>query len=686
MKFMFSTRQAARFAMGAALALGGSLYVHADAAQDLIAAITGPSPEAAIAAAQASGPAGAAAIVPLGQLVGHADPLVVKHARMSLVNVVHHAARWGADAEKQAVAAELQKLLAPEMPEFARRDALQLLGFAGCDADVPAMAGFLKDPVLVQDAAMGLARIKATNASKALADALKDGDAAAQQEIITALSDRNDPATGPAILAFAEGNETETGWQAMEILAGFGLPPNEVLSLKADTSLTQHARYLNAYIKAGDKLADNKQPAGAENMYARVLALDPAPHQVSAVLLGFKAIGSEKLISSAIAALDTPVARDYATEVLVADTNAKIDEKLGAAFAHATGGSKAGILEVLAARKSANLPALLEQAKADGDPVVRMIAANLAGVAPAEADVEAAIASPMPWFRAPAMKSYLMLADAKLAGGDAAGALAMYEAVINGEGDSDFKILALNGVGQAAQPTSRELVTKLMDDSILGEAAGRALVDIAAKQEPEAAKNELLTLAETAKQSIASYAIEKLQPMGIGTEAIPQRKGFITAWKALGPLPNAAGGAFEKSFFPEGQAELANVDVDGKTYSWTDIAYAQVPAIFNLKDYYKTGEDPVVAYVSANITVGADTPVVFLVGSNDGCEFFVNGERLHAVKDSRPLTLDGDRVEATLKTGVNRVLLKVLQDGGAWEFSVRVTNPDGSPFDMSAHK
>jgi len=45
----------------------------------------------------------------------------------------------------------------------------------------------------------------------------------------------------------------------------------------------------------------------------------------------------------------------------------------------------------------------------------------------------------------------------------------------------------------------------------------------------------------------------------------------------------------------------------------------------------------------------------------------------------RGLSVDQDRVRVRLQKGVNRLLLKVTQGGGGWEFCVRLVDLQGSP-------
>ena len=108
-----------------------------------------------------------------------------------------------------------------------------------------------------------------------------------------------------------------------------------------------------------------------------------------------------------------------------------------------------------------------------------------------------------------------------------------------------------------------------------------------------------------------------------------------------------------------------------------------VPAAIDLRAQFDP-HDNVAAYALAEVRMTADTPVLCLLGSDDGCEFWVNGEKLHEVNAPRGMAVDGDRVEATLQPGVNRLLLKVLQGGGDWQFCLRIAGRDGVPLDLSS--
>ncbi|RKY79362.1 hypothetical protein DRQ00_03725 [candidate division KSB1 bacterium] len=66
-----------------------------------------------------------------------------------------------------------------------------------------------------------------------------------------------------------------------------------------------------------------------------------------------------------------------------------------------------------------------------------------------------------------------------------------------------------------------------------------------------------------------------------------------------------------------------------------------------------------------------------LVGSDDGCAVWVNGECVYELDGQRQLVLDSDIVPIHLQQGKNRLLIKISQLAGDWGFSVRLLAPKG---------
>jgi hypothetical protein len=85
------------------------------------------------------------------------------------------------------------------------------------------------------------------------------------------------------------------------------------------------------------------------------------------------------------------------------------------------------------------------------------------------------------------------------------------------------------------------------------------------------------------------------------------------------------------------------------------------------------------AYLRNSLLLDAPRRALLRCGSDDGVIIFLNGEQIYAKAVPRPLTVDEDRVELSLRAGENVLMLKILQGGGDWSAQARVTGLDGRP-------
>jgi CubicO group peptidase (beta-lactamase class C family) len=83
-----------------------------------------------------------------------------------------------------------------------------------------------------------------------------------------------------------------------------------------------------------------------------------------------------------------------------------------------------------------------------------------------------------------------------------------------------------------------------------------------------------------------------------------------------------------------------------------------------------------VAYAAATIdSPEAKTHLVGL-GSDDAVRVWLNGELVHENPSPRAIAVDDDIFPIKLKKGANRLLVKVVNDEGAWGFTLRVLSPE----------
>lgn len=143
------------------------------------------------AAWRSAGPAGAAAIVPIADLMASTDKGVVRSATEALGRVTHHAARPTASKnERRAVAQALLQVASAPRPRMVRAEALHQLGFVAEERNVPALARLLDDKEVREDARMALERIPGTQSLRALEDALRRAPADFQPNLLQGINNR----------------------------------------------------------------------------------------------------------------------------------------------------------------------------------------------------------------------------------------------------------------------------------------------------------------------------------------------------------------------------------------------------------------------------------------------------------------------------------------------------------------
>ncbi|HUT28382.1 MAG TPA: HEAT repeat domain-containing protein [Sedimentisphaerales bacterium] len=124
-----------------------------------------------------AGQVGAQAAKPLAKVMSNNDLEVARAAKRGLWQLVRHAGRPKAGAERKAVEAELLGLLGDDQPVSVRREVLWMLSEIGAGKSVDAIAALLSNEQLREDARMALQRIpnkKALAALKAALDTAPD--------------------------------------------------------------------------------------------------------------------------------------------------------------------------------------------------------------------------------------------------------------------------------------------------------------------------------------------------------------------------------------------------------------------------------------------------------------------------------------------------------------------------------
>lgn len=232
-------------------------------------------------------------------------------------------------------------------------------------------------------------------------------------------------------------------------------------------------------------------------------------------------------------------------------------------------------------------------------------------------------------------------------------------------------------VRQNEEKLTRELdeIRKLIDEDPRYERADlvirriKAAQAIAGPRAPELSRR----LAAYEKSREASPHHKHAGPFPLDAE------GFIRTWLILGVFPSNPDRGLETDFLGgEANADPVAGQAVG-TRRWgafaspaSKVDFFQVPHLG-----IKRPADHVVAYAACLLEVPSETPAQFRVGSDDGCALWVYGTAVGRSPLGRPLVVDNDRYEVPLPAGLHRILLKVENQTGDFEFLLRVVRPDG---------
>ncbi len=144
----------------------------AQAVERLIARIRDANAKVRTKAWFAAGQIGAPAVKLLAALMADKGLEVARAAKNGLWQVVRHAGRPGAEAEKKAVVAELVALLGDAQPAAVHREVVWMLSEIGGDGAVAPIAALLGDKEVREDARMALERAPGSSSLAALRAAL----------------------------------------------------------------------------------------------------------------------------------------------------------------------------------------------------------------------------------------------------------------------------------------------------------------------------------------------------------------------------------------------------------------------------------------------------------------------------------------------------------------------------------
>jgi cellulose synthase operon protein C len=139
--------------------------------------------------------------------------------------------------------------------------------------------------------------------------------------------------------------------------------------------------------------------------------------------------------------------------------------------------------------------------------------------------------------------------------------------------------------------------------------------------------------------------------------------GFIQSVYVLGSFENEGKSGCDTDFGPEASLDLqASYPAKGQPAHWRPLTLASLDGAVDLGAVLRPNRS-VVAYALALLDEREARRVTLGVGAAGAFRLWVNGERVASEDAYHPARVDQARLSVQLRRGVNRLLLKVCQDG-----------------------
>ncbi len=146
----------------------------------------------------------------------------------------------------------------------------------------------------------------------------------------------------------------------------------------------------------------------------------------------------------------------------------------------------------------------------------------------------------------------------------------------------------------------------------------------------------------------------------------------LRSWRVLGPFDATAGSGPDVACIPETQEQ----DLGGEFVAAEGtITAKQKTAPTNILTLPNRPYSAWYAYKEVRAAEAVETQL--LIGSDDDIKVWVNGQTVHRNQIKRSVSIDHDVVRVSLREGVNRILIKVINGDGDCGFVVRIRDTGG---------
>jgi HEAT repeat protein len=660
----------------------------------------------------------------LGQIANPAAVKALQTASKNTSDPLHAAAVDGLlrSGTRLLEAKEQSKALAlfEHLYNTEQKDSVRLAAFEGMirasgKSGLTLMVnGIQSEPGPSQTAALQLVgEIEAPHATETLAGLLSKLPPNTQVALIDGLGQRGDPAATPALVALASTGGIEVRIPIINALATIG--DASVVGLLAQLAAAGSSDQQRA---ARQALVDLRRGAVTETLVAQLGSSNPAVQSELARALGSRgdraaipkllqlaANSSDSTRNASLQALamlvdepqlgslvqlvtqaKDPAQRAQAAEA-VSSASLRLQSRQGGAklqaladgLNHGSNEARIALLPICSGLANSVIRGALRSALKDADPQVRAAAtrALCESVDPELLDDVVRVAGATQDNK---MRTLAITGGVRLASQEEGAKLpipqrvAALKSLLGVADQPEQKRLVLAGLAETPDLESLKLVEPLLDDPSVQSEAARAVVKLAATLPARNAPNSLAVLKKalgaTSDEATRKAVEAALQHVQVATD-------YLTDWQIAGPYRQAGkdyAALFDVAFAPETQA--------AEGVRWQELPSGGDPKLPCLVDLLKAlGGEQCVAYARTSIHSDQDQQAVLELGSDDGVKVWLNDKQVYALNTARAVQPGSDKVNVTLHSGWNSLMLKITQNNQGWGFCARLLKPDGSHLD-----
>lgn len=179
-----------------------------------------------------------------------------------------------------------------------------------------------------------------------------------------------------------------------------------------------------------------------------------------------------------------------------------------------------------------------------------------------------------------------------------------------------------------------------------------------------------------AKQFLAD--VERARGRTVRAQGLLDELGFVQDWYVVGSFDNEGKGGCDTDFGPETALDLrATYPAKGREVGWRKPGARAADGSVDLSVTLRPNTEAV-AYALTFLKADVELRAVLSFGAPGGYRLFVNGVKVSSGDRYNQPRADQQRLQVTLRKGVNRVLLKVCQQAGPLGFFFRAEKAEGA--------